>query len=62
MLENPAPFSLNFSSPMTYSSKERSSHKALSHHPPPPTPKIPHENVCTLPSKPLLYVNTGQSL
>ena len=23
MLENPAPFSLNFSSPMTYSSKER---------------------------------------
>ena len=34
MLENPAPFSLNFSSPMTHSSKERSSHKALSHQPP----------------------------
>ena len=27
MLENPAPFSLNFSSPMKYSSKERSSPK-----------------------------------
>ena len=33
MLENPAPFSLNFSSPMTYSSKERSSHIAPSPQP-----------------------------
>ena len=41
MLENPAPFSLNFSSPMTYSSKERSFHKALSHQPHPPNQKIP---------------------
>ena len=34
MLENPAPVLLNFSSPMTYSSKERSSHIAPSpqHH------------------------------
>ena len=41
MLENPAPFSLNFSSPMTYSSKERSSHTAPSHQPHPPNQKIP---------------------
>ena len=41
MLENPAPFSLNFSSPMTYSSKERSSHIAPSPQPHPQTKKIP---------------------
>ena len=41
MLENPAPFSLNFSSPMTYSSKERSSHIAPSPQPNPPNQKIP---------------------
>ena len=35
MLENPAPFSLNFSSPKTYSTKERSSHIAPSPNPPP---------------------------
>ena len=49
MLENPAPFSLNFSSPMTYSSKERSSHIAPSPRPH-PKPNNPHENVCTLPN------------
>ena len=37
MLENPAPLSLNFSSPMTDSSKERSSNIASS--PQPHTPK-----------------------
>ena len=41
MLENPAPFSLNFSSPMTYSSKERSSHIAPSPQPHPQTKNIP---------------------
>ena len=41
MLENPAPFSLNFSSPMTYSSKERSSHLAPSPQPHCQTKKIP---------------------
>ena len=50
MLENPAPFSLNFPSPMTYSSKERSSHIAPSHQPHPPNEKNPPENVCTLPN------------
>ena len=39
MLENPAPFSLNFSSPMTYSSKERSSHIAPSDQPHPQNQK-----------------------
>ena len=34
MQENPAPFSLNFSSPMAYSFKERSSHIAPSPQPP----------------------------
>ena len=51
MLENPAPFSLNFSSPVTYSSKEG---KILPQSPlpstPPPKPKNPHENACTLPN------------
>ena len=41
MLENPAPFSLNFSSPMTYSSNERSSHIAPSPQPHPLTKTIP---------------------
>ena len=41
MLENPATFSLNFSSPMTYSSKERSSHIAPSPQPHPQTKQIP---------------------
>ena len=41
MLENPAPFSLNFSSPMTYSSKEISSHTSPSPQPHPQTKKIP---------------------
>ena len=51
MLENPAPFSLNFSFPMKYSSKERSSHVAPSPQPHPQTKKKnPPENVCTLPS------------
>ena len=48
MLENLAPFSLSFSSPMTYSSKERSSHIAPSTQP--PKPKNPPEDVCTLPN------------
>ena len=39
MLKNPAPFSLNFSSPMTYSSKERSSQIAPSAQPHPSNPK-----------------------
>ena len=43
MLENPAHFSLNFSSPMTYSSKERSSHIALSPQPHPTNQKNPPE-------------------
>ena len=41
MLENPAPFSLNLSSPITYYSKERSSHTAPSSQPPSLTKKIP---------------------
>ena len=41
MLENPAPFSLSFSSPMTYSSKERSSHIAPFPQPNPQTKRIP---------------------
>ena len=41
MLENPAPLSLNFSSPMKYSSKERSSHIAPSLNPTPKQKKIP---------------------
>ena len=41
MLENPVPFSLNFSSPLTYSSKERSSHIAPLPKPHPQTKKIP---------------------
>ena len=40
MLENPAPFSLNFSSPMKYSSKERSSHIAPPLNPTPKQKKI----------------------
>ena len=41
MLENPAPLSLNFSSPMTDSSNERSSNIAPSPHPTPKQNKIP---------------------
>ena len=41
MLENPAPFSLNLYSPMTYSSKKKSSHIAPSPSTPPPNQKIP---------------------
>ena len=41
MLENPGPFSLNFPFPMTYSSKERSSHIAPSPQPHTQTTKIP---------------------
>ena len=51
MLENPAPFQLNFSSPMKYYSKKRSSHIGLSPQPPPPpNQKKSPENVCTLPN------------
>ena len=39
MLENPAPFQLNFSSPVTYYSNERFSHIGLSPQPLPPKPK-----------------------
>ena len=50
MLENPAPPSLEFSSPMRSVSMETSSHV----NPPPPTlpinQKNPPENVCTLPN------------
>ena len=49
MLENPAPFSLNFSSPMTYSSKVRSSHIAPSPQPHPQTKKIPLKTSVHLP-------------
>ena len=41
MLENPRPFSLDFSSPMKYSSKERSSHIVPSHQPHTQIKKIP---------------------
>ena len=41
MLESPAPFSLNFSSPMKYSSMERSFHIAPSPEPHTQTKKIP---------------------
>ena len=47
MLENPAPFSLNFSSPMTYSSKERSSHIGPSPQPPPKPKKSPWKRLYT---------------
>ena len=50
VLENLAPFSLNFSSSMTYSSKERSSHIDPSPQPHPQTQIIPLKNVCTLPN------------
>ena len=40
-IENPAPFSLNFSSPMTYSSKERSSYIARSLQPHPKPKRSP---------------------
>ena len=41
ILENPAPFSLNFLSPMTYSSKERFSHLSPSPQLHPQNQKIP---------------------
>ena len=44
MLENPAPFSLSFSSPMIYSSKKRSSHIAPLNPTPKPT-KFPWTSV-----------------
>ena len=50
MLENPAPFSLNFSSLMKYSSKERSSLIAPSPQPHTQRKKNPPENVGTLPN------------
>ena len=50
MLENPAPFLLNFFPLMKYSSKERSSHIAPSHQSHTPNQKNPPENVGTLPN------------
>ena len=50
MLESPAPFSLNFPSPMKYASKERSSHIAPSPEPHTQTKKNPPDNISTLPS------------
>ena len=41
MLENPEPFSLNFSPPMTYSSKKRSSHITHSPQPNPQSKRMP---------------------
>ena len=49
MLENPVPFSLNFSSPMIYSSKERSSHTASFPQPHPQTKNIPLKTPVYLP-------------
>ena len=62
MLENPAPPSLNFSSPMTYSSKERSFHIAPSSTPP-PSPEIeviPLKNSVHFPIA-IAVCNTGRS-
>ena len=49
MLENSAPFSLNFPSPMTYSSKKRSCHIAPSSQPHSRTNKIPLETSVQFP-------------
>ena len=49
ILENPAPFSLNFCSPMTYFSKERSSHIAPSPQPHPRNQKKSPENAVHFP-------------